>query len=65
MTEIAVGKSAIEVEKRGIRDAKQKKLDTQIAFTNREIARIDGEKSALENVLALVLRLQKIAELLA
>jgi len=65
MTNIAVGKSAVEVEKRGIRDAKQKKLDTQIAFTNREIARIDGEKSALENVLALVLRLQKIAELLA
>lgn len=65
MTEIAQGKSAIEVEKRGIRDAKQKKLDTQIAFTNREIARIDGEKSALENVLALVLQLQKIAELLA
>merc|ERR1711994_85186 len=42
MTNIAVGKSAVEVEKRGIRDAKQKKLDTQIAFTNREIARIDG-----------------------
>jgi len=65
MTNIAVGKSAVEVEKRGIRDAKQKKLDTQIAFTNREIARIDGEKAALENVLALVLQLQKIAELLA
>jgi len=65
MTEIAVGKSAVEVEKRKIRDQKKKKLDVQIAFTNREIARIDHEKSILENALSLVLLLQRVAELLA
>merc|ERR1711894_435516 len=65
MTEIAVGKSAVEVEKRGIRDAKKKKLDVQIAFTNREIARIDHEKSIIENALSLILLLQRVAELLA
>jgi len=65
MTNIAEGKSAIEVEKRAIRDEKQKKLDVQIAFTNREIARIDGEKASLEEVLKLTRLLQKIAELLA
>jgi len=65
MTEIAVGKSAVEVEKRGIRDAKKKKLDVQIAFTNREIARIDGERDILLNDIALTDQLKQIAELLA
>lgn len=65
MTQIAVGKSAVEVEKRGIRDQKRKKLDVQIAFTNREIARIDHEKSIIENALSLILLLQRVAELLA
>jgi len=65
MTEIAVGKSAVEVEKRGIRDAKKKKLDVQIAFTNREIARIDGERAILLNDIDLTDQLKQIAELLA
>jgi len=65
MTDIAVGKSAVEVEKRGIRDAKKKKLDVQIAFTNREIARIDGEREILLNDIHLTGQLKQIAELLA
>lgn len=64
-TEIAVGKTAVEVEKRNIRDSKQKKLDTQIAFTNREIARIDGERAVLEEDIKLITQLRQIAELLA
>lgn len=63
-TEIAQGKSAVEVEKRAIRDAKQDKLDTQIAFTNREIARIDDEKDALEDTLKLPEQLKDITALL-
>lgn len=64
VTEIAQGKSAIEVEKRGIRDAKDDKLDVQKAFTAREIARIDGEKATHELVLTYVGQLKKISELL-
>lgn len=64
VTEIAQGKSAIEVEKRGIRDAKDHKLDVQKAFTAREIARIDGEKATHELVLTYVGQLKKISELL-
>jgi len=65
MTEIAVGKTAVEVEKRKIRDAKKKKLDVQIDFTNREIARIDGEREILLNDISLTGQLKQIAELLA
>merc|ERR1712076_308681 len=52
-TQIAEGKSAVEVEKRGVRDAKKDKLDDQTEFTNREIARIDEEKAILEGSLGL------------
>jgi len=52
-TEIAQGKTAVEVEKRGVRDAKKDKLDDQTEFTNREIARIDAEKLILEGSLDL------------
>merc|ERR1712226_788690 len=52
-TQIAEGKSAVEVEKRGVRDAKKDKLDDQTEFTNREIARIDEEKLILEKSLDL------------
>lgn len=47
-TTIAEGKTAVEVEKRKIRDAKKVKLDIQIAFTTREINRIDFEKAILQ-----------------
>jgi hypothetical protein len=52
-TQIAEGKSAVEVEKRGVRDAKKDKLDDQTEFTNRETARIDAEKLILEGSLDL------------
>lgn len=64
VTEIARGKSAVEVEKRQIRDHKQDKLDVQNAFTGREISRIDGEKATHELVLELVGQLKSISELL-
>lgn len=47
-TKIAEGKTAVEKEKRGIRDAKKAKLETQKEFTAREIKRIDFEKSILQ-----------------
>jgi hypothetical protein len=53
-TQIAEGKSAVEVEKRGVRDAKKDKLDDQTEFTNREIVRIDAEKVILEASLNLL-----------
>jgi len=65
MTSIAEGKSAVEVEKREIRDEKKEKLEIQIAFTNREIARIDGEKAILEADVGLIDKLEQIAQLLA
>jgi len=65
LTSVAEGKSAVEVEKREIRDEKQEKLDIQIAFTNREIARIDGEKAILDADIHLNDLLLQIAQLLA
>jgi len=47
-TKIAEAKTAVEVEKRKIRDAKKIKLEIQQAFTAREIKRIDFEKAILE-----------------
>jgi len=47
-TQIAESKTAVEVEKRQHRDDMKVKLDIQIAFTTREIQRIDFEKAILE-----------------
>lgn len=63
-TQIAEGKSAVEVEKRGVRDAKKDKLDDQTEFTNREIARINAEKIILEKSLDLLDILREIMVLL-
>jgi len=63
-TQIAEGKSAVEVEKRGVRDAKKDKLDDQTEFTNREIARINAEKVVLEKSLDLLDILREIMVLL-
>merc|ERR1719362_1531917 len=63
-TQIAEGKSAVEVEKRGVRDAKKDKLDDQTEFTNREIARINAEKIILEKSLELLDILREIMVLL-
>merc|ERR1711953_879947 len=63
-TGIAEGKTAVEVEKRCVRDAKQEKMDIQAEFTNREIARIDSEKVIYEKGLHLLDILKKIIVLL-
>jgi len=47
-TKIAEAATAVEVEKRKIRDAKKNKLEVQKEFTAREIKRIDFEKAILE-----------------
>lgn len=47
-TEIAKAKTAVEIQKRGVRDAKKIKLDIQKAFTAREIERINDERAILE-----------------
>jgi len=46
------------------KEQKKNKLDTQIAFNNREIARIDHERAILEEDVRLIEILRQIAELL-
>lgn len=47
-TNIAEAKTAVEIEKRKIRDAKKIKLEIQKEFTAREIERVNFEKAILE-----------------
>lgn len=47
-TKIAESKTAVEVQKREVRDEEKVKLDIQKAFTAREIERINEERAILE-----------------